>query len=990
MCTQCKSLLNDSIISYFGKLIFSKNRQFSSPNAHFQSPTRTTTPIGSTFVSSLNTTNMSSPVYNSSDTNMSNNAPHAPSSPPASPPPSSAPGSDLPLFVPDDAEDNSQPHSGAMRLHSTPHASSDILRSTDGLSRNRYQGRGDLNSTDAFSSPMRRRMFNEPASTSSRGGSQSSPRIIPNFSSSSFADSDGPLPLRSDATNIHSDATIQNHTDTNIEDDNNNDEQEQAQVRVIWGTHVSIEDVTDRFKNFLMTFKMNDRYNYDGNTDIVDPHGDRPYYVQKLNEMKTNGSTNLNLDVQNLMSLPSTKRIANHLILYPQEVVPIMDQCVKDCLISLITDDPEYRETEEIANLVNEVESRFYKVRPYNIRNKKGMRELNPEDIDKLVSIKGLVIRATPILPDMKNAFFKCNVCDHTVIVENDRGIIQEPRKCPRQQCGSANSMQLIHNRSIFANKQIVKLQETPDIVPDGQTPHSVSLCIYDELVDSCRAGDRVEVCGIFKSSPVRVSPKLRIVKSLFKTHLDVLHIKKVDKHRIGLDISTIENELREQEQIDEIRKLDQEEIDKIKVTSQRPDVYELLARSLAPSIFEMDDVKKGLLLQLFGGTNKDFQKGSRTRGDINILLCGDPSTSKSQILQYVHKISPRGIYTSGKGSSAVGLTAYVTRDIETKQLVLESGALVLSDGGICCIDEFDKMSDQTRSVLHEVMEQQTISIAKAGIITTLNARTSILASANPIESRYNPDLPVTKNIDLPPPLLSRFDLVFLILDKVDKRLDEKLAKHIANMYLEDRLDNASSEEILPVEFLTAYIQYAKENVHPNLTVEARDELVSAYVGMRKQGEDSRNGGIDKRITATTRQLESLIRLSEAHAKIFLRDEVIVDDVIEAVRLMKSAIKDYATDPLTGRIDMDLIQTGVSVEDRRRKEELDKDVLKVLKEAGEIDWTGLADEVEKVRNGERVENNELGESIRRLEGDGKVLIFGQGSHRRVALNRGVM
>lgn len=637
-------------------------------------------------------------------------------------------------------------------------------------------GRGDLNSSDMFSSPMRRRYFNEPlqSDSSTHGGagndgrhtsmsggssqlglSSDNPDIVPSFSSSSSA-------TYASATNNNNGAG---------EDDDDDDNDDGRQVRVIWGTHVSIETVTDRFRNFLMTFKMNDRYAYDGNDEVVDPTGDRPYYIDKLNQLKETGSTNLNLDVQNLMSLSSTRTMATHLVLYPQEVIPIMDQVIKDCLISIILDDPEYTETPENVELVQEIESKFYKVRPFNIGNKKGMRELNPQDIDKLVSIKGLVIRSTPILPDMKNAFFKCNVCDHTIVVENDRGIIQEPRKCPRQQCNSSNSMQLIHNRSIFANKQIIKLQETPDIVPDGQTPHSVSLCVYDELVDSCRAGDRVEVCGIFKSSPVRVNPRMRVVKSLFKTYLDVVHIKKIDKHRIGIDVSTIENELREQEQIDEIRILSNEEVDKIKSVSQRSDVYELLARSLAPSIFEMDDVKKGLLLQLFGGTNKTFKKGSKTRGDINILLCGDPSTSKSQILQYVHKIAPRGIYTSGKGSSAVGLTAYVTRDIETKQLVLESGALVLSDGGVCCIDEFDKMSDQTRSVLHEVMEQQTISIAKAGIITTLNARTSILASANPIESRYNPNLPVTKNIDLPPPLLSRFDLVFLILDKVDKKL---------------------------------------------------------------------------------------------------------------------------------------------------------------------------------------------------------------------------
>lgn len=361
--------------------------------------------------------------------------------------------------------------------------------------------------------------------------------------------------------------------------------------------------------------------------------------------------------------------------------------------------------------------------------------------------------------------------------------------------------MQIIHNRSVFADKQVIKLQETPDSVPDGQTPHSVSICAFNELVDFCKAGDRIEVTGIFKCNQVRINPRQRTVKSVYKTYVDALHIQKVDKRRLGIDASTIEQELSEQVTAgtEEIRKVTAEDEAKIKATAARSDVYELLARSLAPSIYEMDDVKKGILLQLFGGTNKSFQKGGnpKYRGDINVLLCGDPSTAKSQLLQYVHKIAPRGVYTSGKGSSAVGLTAYVTRDPETRQLVLESGALVLSDGGVCCIDEFDKMSDSTRSVLHEVMEQQTVSIAKAGIITTLNARTSILASANPIGSKYNVNLPVPQNIDLPPTLLSRFDLVYLVLDRIDEQNDRRMAKHLVGMYLEDNPENASAREVL-------------------------------------------------------------------------------------------------------------------------------------------------------------------------------------------------
>ena len=613
-------------------------------------------------------------------------------------------------------------------------------------------------------------------------------------------------------------------------------------TRVIWGTNISIQDAMSAFKNFLYNYTKKYRMWTDGvseaETNAMGAAAEEKEYVNMLDEMRLLGVCGLNLDVKNLKAYPPTVKLWHQLQAYPQEIIPLMDQTIKDVMVDLAVKERQNKRRRDVAatrtkaarvredsslapipssdlgppaatpsdpaggsDPVEDVEMRTYKVLPFGLDKSVNMRDLDPSDMDKLVSVKGLVIRATPIIPDMKEAFFRCAVCNHTVFVSIDRGKIAEPTVCPREACKSKDSMQIQHNRCAFADKQVIKLQETPDSVPDGQTPHSVSLCAYDELVDVCKAGDRIEVTGIFRCNPVRINPRQRTIKSLFKTYVDVLHIQKVDKRKVGIDVSTVEQELSEQVagDVEQTRKVTTEQETKIRETAARSDVYELLARSLAPSIYEMDDVKKGILLQLFGGTNKSFEKGGspKYRGDINVLLCGDPSTSKSQLLQYVHKIAPRGVYTSGKGSSAVGLTAYVTRDPESRQLVLESGALVLSDGGVCCIDEFDKMNDSTRSVLHEVMEQQTVSIAKAGIITTLNARTSILASANPIGSKYNVNLPVPQNIDLPPTLLSRFDLVYLVLDRIDEVNDRRLAKHLVSMYLEDTPENASTQEIL-------------------------------------------------------------------------------------------------------------------------------------------------------------------------------------------------
>ena len=834
------------------------------------------------------------------------------------------------------------------------------------------------------------------------------------------------------------------------------------------------------FKEFLLGYQKKYRMWADGLTEeeTSEPGsgGNEREYVEMLSNMRQLGVTGLNLDVRNLKAFPSTIKLWHQLQAYPHEIVPLMDQAIKDIIVDQAEEEMNRLRSEQqlqraqarsdssmpavpssetnghveqqsmIPDLVQEAETKVYKVKPFGLDSSVNMRELNPNgecvredevlcsadiivDMDKMVSIKGLVIRTTPVIPDMKTgkrntvhsrqiwktevslAFFRCQVCNHAVNVSLDRGKIAEPTRCPRQACQSQNSMQIVHNRCEFADKQVIKLQETPDSVPDGQTPHSVSLCAYEELVDVCKAGDRIEVTGIFRSNPVRINPRQRTIKALFKTYIDVLHIQKVDKRRLGIDVSTIEQELSEQVagDVEQSRKISEEEEQKIKATAARGDVYELLARSLAPSVYEMDDVKKGILLQLFGGTNKSFEKGGspKYRGDINVLLCGDPSTSKSQLLKYVHRIAPRGVYTSGKGSSAVGLTAYISRDPETRQVVLESGALVLSDGGVCCIDEFDKMSDSTRSVLHEVMEQQTVSIAKAGIITTLNARTSILASANPIGSKYNVNLPVPQNIDLPPTLLSRFDLVYLVLDQIDEQMDRRLARHLVGMYLEDTPENGNAQEVLvsstlyqliawsltnsqPIEFLTSYISYARTKCQPKITQAASEALVSAYVQMRKLGEDVR--AAERRITATTRQLESMIRLAEAHAKMRLAEEVTANDVHEAVRLIKSALKQAATDARTGLIDMGLLTEGTSASERRRKSDLKKAITDLLDEMTRSGGSARYSEVYRrvsEQGSAQVEGTEFAEALRSLEQEGQVVVGGEGPRKNIRRVTGV-
>ncbi len=530
-------------------------------------------------------------------------------------------------------------------------------------------------------------------------------------------------------------------------------------------------------------------------------------------------------------------------------------------------------------------------IRFENIRNNIQLRYLRSKYIGKFVAVDGIVRKTDEIRPRIVNAQFECRSCMRLQEVPQTSNMISEPALC--QECGG-RSFRLLQEESEFIDTQTTKLQEPLENLSGGEEPKQILVVMEDDLVDSLTPGDIVKITGTMKT--VRDEKTKR-----FKNYI------------YGNYIEPLEQEFEE-------LKISEEDEKKIKMLAADPDVYNKIINSTAPSIQGYREVKEAIALQLFGGSPKELEDKTRIRGDIHILIVGDPGIGKSQMLKYVSKLAPRGIYTSGKGTSGVGLTAAAVRD-EFGGWSLEAGALVLGDRGNVCVDELDKMRSEDRSAIHEALEQQTISIAKAGIMATLNARCSVLAAANPKFGRFDQYKSIGEQIDLPSPILSRFDLIFVVEDKPNVERDTKLAAHILRIHK----DTSILFEIEP-ELLRKYIAYARREVSPKLTDDAIAVLQEFYVGMRGGAAED-----DSPVPITARQLEALIRLSEASSRIRLGTEVTGVDAQRAITIQQKCMKQVGYDPETGKLDID------KVEGRPAKSDRDKIriVTEVIGELGE-------------------------------------------------------
>ena len=502
------------------------------------------------------------------------------------------------------------------------------------------------------------------------------------------------------------------------------------------------------------------------------------------------------------------------------------------------------------------------------------LRKVDTSYIDKMIAVSGMVVRTSELRPMMTEGAWLCP-SGHLTYQEQDDMALKKPPKC--ELCGEIRNFELDRRHSRFIDFQVVRVQELPEELPPGQLPQFFDVNVEGDIVNTARPGDRVVLTGVVRAVPDYTLGQVRT--RLFRSQIDCNQVEVKGKEPETVLVTKEDEEL--------IRKI-----------ASAPDAYERLVSSIAPVILGHQPEKEAILLLLAGGSATVLPDGTKLRGDINALFVGDPGTGKSEMLKFASQVAPRGLYASGRGTTAAGLSAAVIR--EKNVLMLEAGVVVLADLGIAAIDEFEKMKPEDRTALHEMMEQQTVTIAKGGIYATLNARTAILAACNPVLGRYNPFQNLIENIGtLPIPLLTRFDIIFVFRDQPSPAEDERLASHILAVHA-----RRSYTTPPPIEFslLKKYITYVKR-ISPTLTKGAVDRLREYYLELRK------TGGTEDSIPPTPRTLEALIRISTARARVLLRDEVTEEDALGAIALMNRMVEDVLTDATTKKTDFG-IQLG--------------------------------------------------------------------------------
>lgn len=595
------------------------------------------------------------------------------------------------------------------------------------------------------------------------------------------------------------------------------------------------------------------------------------------------------------------------------ELVETPNECIRDILAAIISNNllklPKAKGTPDIN------------IRFVHLTQKIEIRDIRTTEIGKLIAVEGIIRKLNDVRPRLETGVFRCPN-GHTHIIDQGYGLMDIPDRCPTEGC-SQRKLELVADLSKFRDVQRARIQETPEGLAGGAQPRTIDIDIQDDICDILNAGDRSVITGVLKTHQ-RIKAGQR--DTTFDIYLDCNSIELPEKDLYEIDIS-------------------QEEEEQILALAKDPNIHLKIRDSIAPSIFGHENVKEAISLQLFGGIAVDMPDGTRLRGDIHVLLIGDPGIAKSQFLRYVTKVSPRAVFVSGQSTTAAGLTAAAVKDeFGDGKWTVEAGALVMADMGIAAVDELEKLHISGQFALLEAMEQQSITTTKAGMNITLKSRCSLLGAANPEHGRFDPSLSLAEQFKLPPPLVSRFDLILLITDVPEHGFDTKLAEHICDSHeygqavaqkkAGKKAGIPSTKHIAPPidpKLMRQYIAYAKRNVMPRLTPASKKAIVNYYVRVRGLSDTS-----SKPISITARQMEGLIRLAEASARMRLSDEITEFDAMRAVDVADACLKQIAYDPVTGTYDIDTVVTGMTKDTRDLTVAIEQ-TIKTMSETGPVD-----------------------------------------------------